>query len=291
MHRGGKAIVSSAVGQVLAQSSLVPLFVALLVTLLGRRIASDRGTATWAAFALGFAYLAAFWLMAGPPGLPPIGAIDKLVYLGFAGAALGGLLGLLGLRPQVPVLFWALATVGWIAWPLLLGLLGGPLVEVALVAALCLLIAQRLARAQPGPALTMSLIAGLAGAGVAVTGASLQMGQLLGALAAGLAGIGLAGLIGGGPIWGAALLFAAVGLLCGAGALLAFYSASEPLALGLLVAIFLAEGVVAAVSGGRSGSGTAGRVLRALAITLAAALPAVAAVVVAVALSGGASAY
>jgi hypothetical protein len=184
----------------------------------------------------------------GWPALPPNGAIDKLWWLALLGGALG--LGLPRLRDDrhrraAGTLGLALAVV-WIGWPRLMipdvaAWLTGALLVAAGVWAL-----SRVERAgSPGGALLL-LVGGVAAAGVAFYGSSYSMAQvnlvLVAALTGAMAGAGAApaGL-------GSAGRMAAALPLIGLVAILAFYTQSAPLALLLLLPVFLVEGALASL--------------------------------------------
>jgi hypothetical protein len=182
----------------------------------------------------------------GWPALPPNGAIDKLWWLALLGGALG--LGLPRLaddrqRRAAGAIALALA-VAWIGWPRLMipdvaAWIVGALVVGAGVWAL-----SRVERAgSPGGALLL-LIGGVAAAGVAFYGSSYAMAQVNLVLTAALAGA----MAGGGAApagLGSAGRMAAALPLVGLVSILAFYTQSAPLALVLLLPVFLVEGALA----------------------------------------------
>ncbi|MBK1670454.1 hypothetical protein CKO28_20730 [Rhodovibrio sodomensis] len=182
----------------------------------------------------------------GWPAVPPNGAIDKLWWLALLGGALG--LGLPRLnddrqRRAAGIAGLTLAVV-WIGWPRLMIPDVAAWVTGALLVGAGIWALARVERAgSPGGALLL-LVGGIAAAGVAFYGSSYSMAQvnlvLTAALTGAMAGAGAApaGL-------GSAGRMAAALPLIGLVAILAFYTQSAPLALILLLPVFLAEGALA----------------------------------------------
>jgi hypothetical protein len=182
----------------------------------------------------------------GWPALPPNGAIDKLWWLALLGGALGAALPRIAdarRRQAAGAAALGLAVV-WIGWPRLMipdvaAWLTGALVVAAGVWALA-----RLEQAGSAGGALLLLVGGVATAGVAFYGSSYSMAQvnlvLTAALAGAMAGAGAApaGL-------GAAGRMAAATALIGLVSILAFYTQAAPLALLLLLPVFLVEGALA----------------------------------------------
>jgi hypothetical protein len=182
----------------------------------------------------------------GWPAVPPNGAIDKLWWLALIGAGLG--LGSARLtdprrRRALTAAGMGLAVV-WIGWPRLMIPDIAAWVTGALLAAGGVWALSRVARAGSLGGALLLLVGGVAAAGVAFYGSSYSMAQvnlvLAAALIGAMAGAGAAP----GGLGAAGRLAAALPLL-GLVSILAFYTQSAPLALLLLLPVFLVEGALA----------------------------------------------
>ena len=182
----------------------------------------------------------------GWPALPPNGAIDKLWWLALVGGALG--LGLPRLADDRQRRLAAIAgltfAVLWIGWPrLMIPDVAAWLTGALLVAAGVWALSRVEHAGSPGGALLL-LVGGIAAAGVAFYGSSYSMAQvnlvLVAALTGAMAGAGAApaGL-------GSAGRMAAALPLVGLVSILAFYTRAAPLALVLLLPVFLVESALA----------------------------------------------
>lgn len=228
----------------------------------------------------------------GWPDLPPEGAIDKLWWLALAGGLLGAFAPALpDPRQRQAVLAAGLGlAVVWIGWPRLMIPDVGAWMAGALIVAGAVWALGRLEQAGSAGAALLLLVGGFAAAGVAFYGSSYKMSQVILVLSAALAGA-MAG-AGAGPAGlGQAGRLAAATPLVALIAILAFYTRSAPLALILLLPVFLVEGAMKHLSGlvGQQAGGPGREPVRGLrlAVTLALALvPACAAVAVAYFRSG-----
>ena len=221
----------------------------------------------------------------GWPALPPNGAIDKLWWLALIGGALG--LGLPRLSDPRQRRAAAAAGLGlavvWIGWPRLMIPDVAAWLTAALVVGGGVWALSRVERAGSLGGALLLLVGGVAAAGVAFYGSSYSMAQvnlvltaaLIGAMAGG--GAGPAGL-------GSAGRMAAALPLLGLVAILAFYTQSAPLALLLLLPVFLVEGALAGLPPLADLAAAAGKRMRGARLMMVVALalvPACAAVAVA----------
>lgn len=204
---------------------------------------STRGLAVGPGVLAGF--LLGQGLIAGWPQLPPVGSVDRLVWLGLLAGGVALLLPWLGggwgRRLGIGVLL-AVAVV-WIGWTRLS--IGQ---EDAWVAAVTLVLAGywasgRLERQSGSSAALLLAVAAFAAAVIAVYSASYSMAQLIAALGAALAG-GMAGAGAAGAGLGSAGRMMGGVVLLGLVAMMAFYTRVEPLALLLLLPIFLADSLL-----------------------------------------------
>ena len=268
----------------------LPFALALAVALAGWALgAAPRGAAVALGVAVGlFAGEAA---VAGWPALPPQGAIDKLPWLALGGGLLGFALDAVAQprrRLTITVVGVAAALV-WIGWPRLM------IPDASAWAAAALLLAGaawallRLEDAGSAGGALLLVVGAFAAAGVAAYGSSYAMAQVIAVLAAALAGAMAGAGASGAGLGGAGRL--ATGLpLIALVAMLALYTQAAPLALLLLLPVFLVEGALRRyddLSELAARLGAQGRGAARLGLLLALALvPACAAVAVAVWRSG-----
>ena len=279
------------------QVGLVPLTVAFGLAAFVRIIGGpERGPRLMGIAAL-IGFLLAYALSEGVPGFPPAAATQKLFYLVLLGGAAGFALDLAG-RPPSPqrtarMIFPGLALL-WLAWQQLAA--GVALGELATLAALWgggALVLWRLERAETqsgGLSATLLLVVGALGtAGVAVLGSSPTVASLAGVLAAAAGGLALWGYC----IWlvkAARGPFGATALLGGGGALLGLAYTLALLspqasraALAVLVFVFFADMAAGRI---RLGNSLHSRALGPALFAALAAVPALAALGVATAMSG-----
>jgi len=240
-------MVETALRDTLALPLGVALVVAGLAWLAGVR---RRGLAGALGIAAGFA--AGATAVTGVPRFPPVGAVEKVAWLGLLG--LGG--GLVAARmPDARwrgLVFAASAAVGvaWLGWarlgvPHMAAWLAGGLIVAAATWALVR------ATAPGGPSRELAALTGVAAltaAVVGVYGSSYALAQLVAVLAAALGGVllmtGWRGRALGPAAHGAALV-----PLAGLVTILALYTRAEPLGLLLLVPVLMAGLVRTAVLG------------------------------------------
>ena len=257
----------------------------------------QRATDGLRAAALCLAWLAALVAVAGWPAVPPVGAIDKLVYLGVAAIPLAVVAaGASGRRAAALDTALAVVPTAWLAWPLLVSGQGVHWLSAGAVAVSGWLLLTGLRRkpasASGPPAL---FVAAAALAVIAFYGASIRLAEIGAALAAALIAVGAVGFLSRRNLGGnGALVFAAALLLFFLAQVLAFYTISAPISLLLLLAAILLAGRFAPRAGG-AGPGANARAGRELSeagsAALLAAVPALAAVALAVAVSPGAPVY
>lgn len=225
----------------LIQSVLVPLLLALGAAGLLRHLLGPRNGPRWAAAALGLALLLSSLLLLGLPGGWPTAAMEKLPWV----FAVGWLLGLLleAGRPPRPVQ-WIAASLLWLGMSWWLGAreigtaTASALLGAAVLAALHDSVSERASAA------SMSLVASLGLAAVAMLSGSLLLFQLSVLLAAALAGVAL-------WVWPrtrirfglAAWVTAGIGWLALAH-MAALLTPAPPLALATLAAVFIAGPIV-----------------------------------------------
>jgi hypothetical protein len=272
-----------------AQALLIPLLAALAVAWLGMTLAG-RGRAAdfWPALALAGALVLTEWLVAGPLGFPPNGAVEKLSYLALAALAVGllaeSLAGDRGLRAAA--LLWPWLAVGWIAWPILARLDWLGIAAAAAIAAAGSLVMGRLRESRGGAAPFLLFVAALALGMISYHGASYSMAQLMSALGMGLAGAALGFWMarGGGLAMGGPLLLVGGGAFVAMAAVLLLYTSAGPWPAAFLLPVFFADALAMQAVGGGGGLWKG---LRAAVFLVAALAPAVAAVLLARHLSGG----
>ncbi len=184
-------------------------------------------------------------LIAGWPNLPPIGAVDRLVWLALLGGGLALAMPWLGEAWGKRLALGGVLAVAvvWIGWTRLS--IGQ---EDAWVAAVTLVLAGywaagRLERQGGNSAAVLLAVAAFAAAAIAVYSASYSMAQLIAALGAAIAG-SMAGAGAAGVGFGSPGRLVGGLLLLGLVAMLAFYTRAEPLALLLLLPIFLADSLL-----------------------------------------------
>jgi hypothetical protein len=264
------------------QSALVPLAAGFALAGLLRLVGGpDRGRAL-ASAAVGLALVAGLLTLLGWPVWPPRTVAQKLPYLVAAGSVLGVVLDARPLPRAMALLValaWPAVVLGWLAWPRLAAPSLGGLAPVAAAYAGGAFALVRLQhwRGHETVTPTLLLAASLGLAGLAVLASARSLGQLAGVLA---------GAVGGFLLWNwpvARFPFGWGGLLPAGGALVALagqallFTRVSPLALGLLLTVFLADRV--APPGGSTGRGR--RVLAPVLLAAVAAVPVVAALALA----------
>lgn len=244
----------------LVNTLAVPFAIAAAAALIGRYAGL---TAAGLAIAVGVlaGHLGGHVAVSHWPSVPPEGAVDKLLWMGLAGAALGVVLDRLAdaQRRQI-ILVGALALgIVWIGWARIAALDGQALLVGLLILGFGVWTLNRLETTDRGGGLVLALIIVAATAGVGMYAASYKMAMLIGTLAAALAGAGAAaGTAPGG--FGRAAQLAVAGPAIGLLTMLGLYTLAAPLALVLLAVIPLTttlaawvEERLAAAGAGRAG--------------------------------------
>lgn len=229
--------------QLLLESLLAPFGVAALLVLLARRLASSRLRAAAVELAVLTGFLAAYGLILGLPGWPPLSARDKLVAVGLIGAVLGMVMSRTrigrAITPTV-LLLWPVAIAGWLAWPAVQALSPEPLALTFALAAVGAGFLRRWERdgCRGAQRAVMLMAAALGLALVAGTGSALSLAQLALALAAAVGG---AALLGRAADRAGAVLLGPASLALGLAVNLALFSEADRLALLCLAPILWAD--------------------------------------------------
>lgn len=225
---------------------MLPLFAACLITWLGA-VAIGRGRVPdfWPAMGLAAALVAVTWVLAGPLGFPPDGAIEKLSYLAGVALAIGLLLEAVsaGRGMQVVAMGWTWLVVGWLAWPVVSApdwMAIAAAIAIALAGSLAV---GRLRESGGGAAFMMLLVAAFALSAIAHYSGSHSMARLIAALGAGTVGAasGLLLARGGGLVLGSSLLLVGGGSLVGLATILLLYTNVSPWPMVFLIPIFFAD--------------------------------------------------
>lgn len=252
------------------QTLLIPALAALVVAA-GVRALGGRSRASLAAgLGLGAGLAAIAWALGGAPRLIQPAGVDKLVLATLAFPLIAFAMLRRGrLEPRAILPIAALAPVLWIGWPFLMTVSLDGLMRLAAALAAGGVLAYGLGRADGRalPGLTAILALGLAG--LAVFGASLKMGQLMGGLAvgalAGPLGVFAAGALAGGgagavgaglgaALVGAPFRAAAVTGTAAGAAILLLFTAGAPLAAALLAPAALADDLAERLTGAAGGT-------------------------------------
>ncbi len=234
---------ASMLRELLLHSTVLPAGVAGVLALVPFLVGSSKPFARASAgAALVIGALAGYLVIAGVPAFPPIGAIDKLVYL-TALAFLASCLPTLDRRLRLCLLaVLSAATVLWIGWPRLETGAASPWMAAALLAVAATAALDRLAESADRPQGTAMLaLAGLALAPVAFYAASVSLASLaFAAFAATLAAGAVVGIAGDSGVGRVGLIAGGV-LVAGLAAIVVFYTAGAPLAVVPLAAIAFSE--------------------------------------------------
>ena len=229
--------------QLLLESLLVPGGLAAVLALLILRVGSGQVRSAAVELASLAGFLAAYVVILGLPGWPPVGARDKLVVVGLIGAALGVLLPRSrigrGIAPALLVL-WPLTIIGWLAWPSVPALDPEPIATMLALAVIGAGFLRRwdrdACRGAQRAAMLISIALGLSVASVA--GNAMSIAQLALALAAAVAG---ATLLGQAADLARAALIGPASLTLAIAATLALFSEVSRLGLLCLVPILWAD--------------------------------------------------
>ncbi|WP_029007512.1 hypothetical protein [Azospirillum halopraeferens] len=270
------------------QSSALPLLLSLLAVGL---IHTVRPGGALPAAGIGATYLAVHALVVGVPALPPPSGMGKLFWAAVAGVALGALIDAAGWRGRAggaAVATWLAASLVWIAWPVLDSAAAAVGLAVLLAAGMGVVFGTGGAPADsPVASAAVPLALGLAVGGTALFGSSASIAQT---------GLALAAAAGGFLLWnwpvgrhgaGASLRIAA-GIAVLLAGMLTFFTGADAAVLLLALPALLAGRLHRHLPFDRT---AAGRAAAGAVLTVAAVLPALAAVAAAYALGGGSSPY
>lgn len=228
-------------GHPLIQSVVLPLLVALGATGLLRRLIGARHGPRWAAAALGLAILSCSLPLMGARLALPATAVEKLLWV-FAAAWLLGLL-LEAIRPS-RWLQWVLASLLWLALSWWLGSKNVISGSASAVIGAAVLAALHDSAGERASAASVSVVASVGLAAVAMMSGSLLLFQLSVLLAAALGGVALwlwpKARISFGP---AAWVTAGIGWMALAH-MAALLTPAPPVALAALAAVFVAGPIV-----------------------------------------------
>lgn len=235
----GDGVIDALATTVLLGTFALPFGLALAIALAAWRLGVLlRGTAVGLGIAAGL--VAGLSATAGWPALPPQGAVDKLPWLALGGALLGlGTAALPDRQRKTAIVLGLAVAVIWIGWPRLMVPHPEAWGAAALLVAGAGWAVTRLEDAGSAGGALLLATGAFAAAGVSFYGSSYAMAQVIAVLAAAVAGA-MAGAGTGMPGLGPAGRLAAAAPLTGLVAMLAFYTRSAPLALLLLLPIFLA---------------------------------------------------
>ena len=197
--------------------------------------------------AIALAFIVAHLSILGWPLLPPGSSLQKIVYIAAIGLLLGVALDFLidrvAIRPLA--LIWPGLIVAWLGWQRLLGFEALDLARLILVWLAGALIFDRLLALRDADivAPTMVLVAGLGASAIAFIGAAASLSQLAAAVAAATGGFLLWNWPKRRYPFSTSALFGAASALFGVGATMVLFTRASPLALAILLGIFVAGSI------------------------------------------------
>ncbi|WP_448208067.1 hypothetical protein [Azospirillum sp. sgz302134] len=265
------------------QSSVLPLLLGVLAVGILHRLLPGR---LLAVAGIGLTFLAVFALVVGVPALPPPSSMGKLFWSAAAGLVLGvaaDAAGLKGRAGSTLVAAWLAASLVWIALPALDSLVAGLTLLVLLVVGAWVAFGRLPGRSEGAAAPAASLLAlALAVGGTALIGSSASVAQLALALAAATGGF----LLWNWPVerhgWGLSGRVA-LGLPVLLSGILALFTQTQAAVLLIALPALLAGGLRSRLPLPDTG---VGRAVGTAAVTVAAILPALAAIGAAYLLGG-----
>ncbi len=197
-----------------------------------------------AGWAIAIAFLIAPLSILGWPPLPPRSSLQKIVYISIIGLVLGIAFDLL--RERAPVrcvaTAWSAIIVVWLGWPQVIGVHVLDLLRLAVVWLAGIFVFSRLLteRANGIVAPTLVLVGGLGLSAVAFIGLAASLSQLAAAVAAATGGFLLWNWPKQRHVFAIAAVFGAATPLVAVAATTALFTRTNPLALTILLAVFIA---------------------------------------------------
>lgn len=206
--------------------------------------------------AIALAFVIAHLSILGWPPLPPGSSLQKIVYIALIGLFLGVVLDfLIDRAPIRPVaLIWPGVIIAWLGWQQLLGLEVLDLARLALVWFAGAFVFDRLLALRTANivAPTMVLVAGIGMSAIALIGNAASLSQLAAAVAAATGGYLLWNWPKQRYPFSMAALFGAASALFGVGAATVLFTRASPLALAILLLVFVAGSIRDRLPLGRS---------------------------------------
>ncbi len=273
------------------QATVPPLLAALVLTGIFRGVGGAGLGARIAGASVGLGFLVGYYFILGIPPLPPATSTHRIFYVAAVGAGAGLLLDVWAAPPAIVRATAAILPAFGVAWLGQRGLTSGDwptMAAVEVIAAAAFASLPRLAAVGVSTAegAAMLVVAAAALSGVAILGASASLGQLAAALAAAAGGFALWNWPKSRYPFGAAAALGGGGTLVAIAGAMVLFTDAHPLAVALVLPVFFVAPIAHSVP---VGQGVMAVLLRPLTVGAIAAIPALAAVGVAVLLTDNGS--